>query len=453
MTNRVPRPRLRGARLRLGWSRERAADEISRRYPHLAIDARQIGRWESGETALPRPMNVLALCRTYGLPPEELDLPPIPGADLTSDIPGLTGQAERRPASPPPAPRDRRVVVQAIAADGDFITLVVNRQELADALGGTVTTGRLDDVDSEGQTHPCAAEHLALADRISRSIDGSWALFHMGETQQMLALARAQVSRLRRQSGELDHSLFPVLCSAAYRLLGATYHRAGCYEQALRAHETAHLAAQEAGHAWSTAATRIWQAYGMQALGRYAASLQVMEGALQLISNQDDPESTRLTARILASAATTAANLQEGDRAMSLLHASQALLDELPARHEEFDRAAWLAEAGTCSLLLDPSDRATTLLQQAVNDTPPEWVARHALTAVALAGALIRSRDRDAALAVTRGVIPGLRMMRSRELTDHFIRFLRIGLLPAFPGDRECAALFHEAEETFLAPS
>jgi transcriptional regulator with XRE-family HTH domain len=391
MTNRVPRPRLRGARLRLGWSRERAADEISRRYPHLAIDARQIGRWESGETALPRPMNVLALCRTYGLPPEELDLPPIPGADLTSDIPGLTGQAEHRPASPPPAPRDRRVVVQAIAADGDFITLVVNRQELADALGGTVTTGRLDDVDSEGQTHPCAAEHLALADRISRSIDGSWALFHMGETQQMLALARAQVSRLRRQSGELDHSLFPVLCSAAYRLLGATYHRAGCYEQALRAHETAHLAAQEAGHAWSTAATRIWQAYGMQALGRYAASLQVMEGALQLISNQD--------------------------------------------------------------LLLDPSDRATTLLQQAVNDTPPEWVARHALTAVALAGALIRSRDRDAALAVTRGVIPGLRMMRSRELTDHFIRFLRIGLLPAFPGDRECAALFHEAEETFLAPS
>jgi hypothetical protein len=62
---------------------------------------------------------------------------------------------------------------------------VVNRQELADALGGTVTTGRLDDVDSEGQTHPCAAEHLALADRISRSIDGSWALcaalFHEAE--------------------------------------------------------------------------------------------------------------------------------------------------------------------------------------------------------------------------------------------------------------------------------
>jgi transcriptional regulator with XRE-family HTH domain len=87
VNERRPRPRLRRARVRLGWSQERAADEISRCFPHLAIDARQIGRWETGETRRPRPMNVWALCRTYGLPAEELDLPPILGADVLSDDP------------------------------------------------------------------------------------------------------------------------------------------------------------------------------------------------------------------------------------------------------------------------------------------------------------------------------------------------------------------------------
>jgi transcriptional regulator with XRE-family HTH domain len=101
MTNRVPRPRLRRARQALGWSLERAADEVSRRYPHLPIDPRQIVRWECGETRTPRPMNVLAVCRTYGLTPEELDLPPIPGLDLTSDLTDGSDPARHVPSHGP----------------------------------------------------------------------------------------------------------------------------------------------------------------------------------------------------------------------------------------------------------------------------------------------------------------------------------------------------------------
>jgi tetratricopeptide (TPR) repeat protein len=98
MTDRVPRPNLRRARLRLGWSLERAADEISRRYPHLGIDVRQIVRWEAGETRTPRPMNVLALSTTYGLPPEELDLPAIPGAGSNWDVPHASDTQKAAPA-------------------------------------------------------------------------------------------------------------------------------------------------------------------------------------------------------------------------------------------------------------------------------------------------------------------------------------------------------------------
>ena len=58
------------------------------------------------------------------------------------------------------------------------------------------------------------------------------------------------------------------------------------------------------------------------------------------------------------------------------------------------------------------------------------------------------SRNGESAL---QGLIPRLHSMRSRELTDHFVGCVRTGLLPAFPGDRLCRALFNEAEETLLA--
>ncbi len=86
MSDRQPRPNLRRARLRRGWSAETAADQIHLKAaekgipPELIdIDARQLVRWESGETKTPRRLNIWLLSETYGLAPEQLDLPPVPG--------------------------------------------------------------------------------------------------------------------------------------------------------------------------------------------------------------------------------------------------------------------------------------------------------------------------------------------------------------------------------------
>jgi hypothetical protein len=46
----------------------------------LGLDVRQLQRWESGETT-PRPLSVWLMSRTYGLRPEDLDLPPLDDLD------------------------------------------------------------------------------------------------------------------------------------------------------------------------------------------------------------------------------------------------------------------------------------------------------------------------------------------------------------------------------------
>jgi transcriptional regulator with XRE-family HTH domain len=178
MNGRVPRPNLRRARLRLGWSKERAADEISRRFPHLGIDPRQIGRWESGETGLPRPMNVLALSTTYGLPPEELDLPPIPGAGpLPHDARGRS-LGEHVPAPAPPVPcRDDLVADATTTAPARRADLAaprppasadedddVERRTLLKLIGGALTvplTGRLEELrrNLDSALNPVATRH------------------------------------------------------------------------------------------------------------------------------------------------------------------------------------------------------------------------------------------------------------------------------------------------------
>jgi tetratricopeptide (TPR) repeat protein len=458
MTDRIPRPNLRRARLRLGWSLERAADEISRRYPHLGIDVRQIVRWESGETRTPRPMNVLALSTTYGLPPEELDLPPIPGADCTWNVPHAPVPGEHAAAPSPSVPSGDGVAVRAGSTDGELVTLIVNRQQLIDALGGTAAAGLLHDIDSHGERTASVsredlspAERSALSQTIGQNIEAAWALFHTADTEHMLAVGRTQLSMLRRHHGDLDASVLPTFYSSVYRLLGATQHRRGRYQDALGAHDRAYLTALEAGDAWSMAESRAWRAYGLQALVRDSESLQVIEAALRLISEQSDPQSTRLRARLLASGATSAASLHDAERSAAMLHASEALLDEIPALHEEFDRAAWLADAGICSLRLGDVALAVTRLRQAVNGTPQQWVARHVLATLGLAGALACSRDRDETLAVSKSLIPRLAATRSRELTDHVVRFLREGLMASFPDDRQCRALLGEAEASLSA--
>jgi hypothetical protein len=112
---------------------------------------------------------------------------------------------------------------------------------------------------------------------------------------------------------------------------------------------------------------------------------------------------------------------------------------------------AWLESAGVCSLRLGHVELAVDQLGKALEDTPEHWVSRHVFATMGLATALACKRDRDGALAAAGGLVPRLQATRSRELVEHFLRFLHRDLLDSFPGDGPCLALAAEAEE-YLSP-
>jgi tetratricopeptide (TPR) repeat protein len=284
-------------------------------------------------------------------------------------------------------------------------------------------------------------ERSALTEMIGRNIEAGWQLFRKADTEQMLSVGRAQLHMLRRHNEDLDPDAVPTLYSAASRLLGATYHRRGHYHEALEAHDTAYLAASEVGDVWSMAQCRAWQAYGRQALGDHAVSLQTAKAALRLISDRSDIDSVRLRGRLLTSAAMNAATLKDTNQVGAMLEASEALLDQLEAPSEEFDRAVWLDSTGVCALRLGQPEQAASRFQEALEQTPDHWIPRRVFTTIGLATALTVRGDADEALAISDGLVPQLRAMQSRELTDHFVGFLRDGLLAKYPGDPHGLAL------------
>ncbi len=108
------RPGLRRARKDRGWGVERAVEQAHRKLAEyrstmtgdaipaelLGLDARQLLRWENGETT-PRPLSVWLMSRMYGLAPEDLDMPPLKESGTESEtVPdagaGKIADVERR---------------------------------------------------------------------------------------------------------------------------------------------------------------------------------------------------------------------------------------------------------------------------------------------------------------------------------------------------------------------
>jgi transcriptional regulator with XRE-family HTH domain len=167
--NRVGRPRLARARIELGWSQETAADEVCKRFPHIRIDGRQIGRWESGETANPRPANIWAVSKTYGVPPDELDLPSIGDVNFALDAPGATEPAEHMPTSARPVPYgDAPLTVDVSSAGDETVTITVKRREFLQAMGGGLAATVLNDVAFHDTRSPRELEVVQAIERIHR---------------------------------------------------------------------------------------------------------------------------------------------------------------------------------------------------------------------------------------------------------------------------------------------
>ena len=295
-------------------------------------------------------------------------------------------------------------------------------------------------------------EHISLEERIQlhqtlgASLAAGWKLFHSAGNAQVLAVGQAQLLQDQEASAYLYPSVKPLYYSGVHRLIGAALHFQGRYEAARQAQEKAYIAALEGADAWNMAQSRGWQAYDLKARERYLEAMHTADAALRLVSSQQDTESVRLRARLLAFSAENAALLGQSEEAQRRLDASEELLDFLPGAHEEFDRTSWLQQAGTCALSLKQYDLATKRLQQALDQLPAQWTLRLISTAIPLASALTHQTERDRALAIAEQTLPMIHVSQSPTLAQEFMDYLQKDLLICFPTDDRCHTFVVETQ-------
>jgi tetratricopeptide (TPR) repeat protein len=296
-------------------------------------------------------------------------------------------------------------------------------------------------------------EHLSFEERIQlhqvlgASLASAWKLFHTAGSVQVLAVGQAQLLQIQEASPSLYPSVRPLYYSGVHRLIGAALHFQGRYEEAHQAQEKAYIAALEGADAWNMAQSRGWQAYGLKARESYLEAIHTADAALRLVSSQQDTESIRLRARLLAFSAENAALLGQSGEVQRRLDASEDLLEYLSGAHEEFDRTSWLQQAGTCALSLKQYDLAVERLQQALDKLPTHWTLRSVSTAIPLASALTRQKERHRALALAEQTLPLIQVSQSPTLVQEFLSYLHEDLLACFPTDSRCHTFVAQAQQ------
>src|SRR6266699_693335 len=105
-----------------------------------------------------------------------------------------------------------------------------------------------------------------------------------------------------------------------------------------------------------------------------------------------------------------------------------------------------------CGAALDlrQHELAITRLQQALDELPAQWIRRYVSTAIPLVCALARRKERAATLAIAQQVVPQLKALQARALTQEFLYCLHEDVLANFPQDTRCQAFAAEAERQLM---
>lgn len=341
-------------------------------------------------------------------------------------------------------PQDIIAALQ-ILLHGESVMTKINRRQVLQFGAGLF----LGNITSPYHEHPSAEERTQLSDAIGNSIAASWTLFQNTNTAQVLTVGQAQLTLLQQAHHALYPSVRPMHYSAVYRLIGGALHFQERYDEARHAHEKSYIAALEGGDVWNMAQSLNWQADGLKAQEQYSAALDVIEGALRLLSQQNTQETMRLRAHLLASGAENAAYLGDAKRVEENLNTSESLLKDLPA-HEEFDYASWHQHAGACALILGQYDTAIKHLQQAMSELPSHWTLRHATTLMPLALVYARKQERETSLAIAKQAIPVISTINSPGLSKQFVGYIQKELTASFPNDAQVQAFVTHTQQQLL---
>jgi tetratricopeptide (TPR) repeat protein/transcriptional regulator with XRE-family HTH domain len=500
--NRKPNDLLRRERKLRCWTLEQVAnalDELCQEEPRTRkrdgiINESMISRWERGIHP-PSPFYQRMLCQLFDKPAEALGfVDPLPGkmTESSSPLQHVTGVLSNVPQDLSTAHSSTQAidVLCAYADDatpgqqlGVWLALSVqNLMPLFDAqwtphmvlealhtlLPGVHAmsqisrrafgqhllrlgvAGILSGIPIPAGKHVSAEERMELHRTLSESIAVGWKLFHSAGNAQVLAVGQAQLFLLQQVGPLLSAREQALFYSPVYRLIGGTLHLQGRYYEALNAHHKAYLTALEGGDVWNMAQSRMWQASGLKEQGQYAEALQTIEAAVSLSSMQNDLESVRTTAHLLASGAEIAAIMGDDVEVQSKLSSSEQWLEHLPSQHEEFDRAGWCEIAGVCALHLKQHDLAVKRLTQAIETLPPQSVLRHVTAYMPLVMAYANIGERNLSFSTAEQALPHLQALGAPDMNRQFVQYTTHALSSAFPHDTRIQTFLVDMQQQLL---
>lgn len=293
-----------------------------------------------------------------------------------------------------------------------------------------------------------AEEQTQLQQALGENIAAGWRLFHTAGNAQVLAVGQAQLAIVQHVHSILparDRALF---YSAIYDLIGKSYFFQERYEEALSAHQSAYIAALQAGDPWRVTQSLICQADGYQARDQHVEAIQTIEEALRVLGKPVNEEQLRSKAHLLACWADNAMNLGEDTTVQRQLEASAVYLDQL-APNEEFDHAIWLQLAGKYALMNGDYMTALRHYEEAQAELPTHWIVRQVLVLLPLMVAYACKRDRDASLATAKKAVAALQVLNAPSLNKQFAESVRRGLLDSFPKDKYVQTFLFDVQQRY----
>jgi len=220
------------------------------------------------------------------------------------------------------------------------------------------------------------------------------------------------------------------------------------YEEALRAHVSAHLAALAAGDLDEMIRGLTCQADTYQALGRYSEAIAVIEEALRSLQAVEREEQRQTKAHLLACWADNAMMMQDHMTAQRKLEASAALLDR-SSPHEEFDWASWYQFAGKCAFLAGNYRVAIEHFDASLRLLSSHSLVRRVLSLLPLLVAHAWQQERDACITTAETALSVIRTLNAPVINGLFQESLR-GLPKAFPKDHTVEAFVLLAQSQLL---
>jgi tetratricopeptide (TPR) repeat protein len=495
-----PNQHLRQQRRVRGWTLERAADELYqlcglKKSKRGDINAKMIGSWERGEH-LPSLFYQEKLSHLYGQSLQDLGFitlweseeegkdDPVPDSEqlplLHSDPFQQLESFQLTPRQAidllnetPHATLEQRLGAWLALAASDLATLFEEHWTLEEVLTSfhimlqgvqampnisRRTLGRkflqlgaaavISGVPIPTGKHISAEEQSQLHQALGATIASGWQLFHTAGNAQVLAVGHAQLSLVQQLHAQLHVRERSLFYSAIYDLIGKALFFQERYEEALDAHNSAYIAALQAGDPWRVTQSLICQADGHQALGNHAEAIQTIEEALRILGNPTSETQLRSKAHLLACWADNAMSMREVSMAQRQLEASALYAVQL-GPNEEFDHANWLQLAGKNALLTGDFLTALRYYEEALANLPPHWMVRRVLVLIPMMVAYACKRDREASLDTAEGAVATLQALNAPGLNTQFVDSFRRGLLDLFPQDQHIHAFLTEVQQRY----